>query len=137
MTIRQNSGKCCLVEVPERWWKTFEPIIQRLFLPGSRIINDSWPSEALTTNYMRSTWGYISLATWLPHTWAELCILWWPRGSYPKYWEHLQRAKRKLMTQYGTSRVLFPSYLSISLAKQIQRKLILTLDKHYLWIYVI
>ena len=105
--IERNSGKCCLVEVPDRRRETLEPIIQRWILPGSRIISDGWRSynelHALNLGIYQHD-VIIHEQNFVDHDDPEVHT-----ENIENTW---QRAKRKLKAQYGTSRELFPSYLS-------------------------
>ena len=42
--VERESGRCCLMEVPDRRRETLEPIIRQWILPGSRIVSDGWRS---------------------------------------------------------------------------------------------
>ena len=105
--IERNSEKCCLVEVRDRRRETLEPIIQRWILPRSRIISDGWRSysefHALNLGIYQHD-VIIHEQNFVDHHDPEVHT-----QNIENTW---QRAKRKLNAQYGTSRDLFPSYLS-------------------------
>jgi hypothetical protein len=44
--IERESGKCFLVEVPDRRAATLIPIIQQHILPGTHVISDGWAAYA-------------------------------------------------------------------------------------------
>ena len=48
--IERGSGRCFLVEVPDRTRETLEDKIKQYILPGSHIISDGWPSYARIEN---------------------------------------------------------------------------------------
>ena len=41
-----RTGRCCLVEVPDRSAETLVPIIRQWILPGTRILSDGWRAYA-------------------------------------------------------------------------------------------
>jgi len=40
--IEKDSGKCFLIEVPDRYAATLQPFIEQYILPGSHIVSDGW-----------------------------------------------------------------------------------------------
>ena len=44
--VERATGRCCLVEVPDRSAETLVPIIRRWILPGTRILSDGWRAYA-------------------------------------------------------------------------------------------
>uniref|UniRef100_A0A0L8GEG9 ISXO2-like transposase domain-containing protein n=1 Tax=Octopus bimaculoides TaxID=37653 RepID=A0A0L8GEG9_OCTBM len=48
--VERDSGKCFLVEVPDRTEQTLSEMIQRWILPRTHIISDGWASYANITN---------------------------------------------------------------------------------------
>ena len=44
--IERGSGKCFLVQVPDRTRHTLFPLIQQYILPGTHIISDGWAAYA-------------------------------------------------------------------------------------------
>lgn len=104
--IERGSGKCFLVEVPDRTAATLEPIIERFILPGSHIMSDGWAAYANIDNigngiYMHDVVvhqrNFVNPRNPDVHT-----------ENVENMW---MRAKRKLRRQYGTSHDLFQSYL--------------------------
>ena len=92
--------------MPDRRRETLEPIIRRWILPGSRIISDGWRSYDLQNqldfgvydhNVVVHQRNFVDPADETIHT-----------QNIENTW---QRARRRLKRQYGTSKVLFTSYL--------------------------
>jgi len=79
--VERLSGKCFLVQVPDRRAPTFENLLVQYILPSTHIISDGWAAYA---NLDR-------IAEVVENMWI--------------------RAKQKLKRQFGNSRDLFPSYL--------------------------
>ena len=105
--IERDTGKCFLVEVPDRTRATLEPIVLQFILPGSHIISDGWRVYA---NLAKVRWG-INLYDVIVHVQHFLD----PNNptihtnNIENTW---MRAKRKLKRQFGTSEELFPLYLA-------------------------
>ncbi|CAI9725412.1 XP_029639225.1uncharacterized protein LOC115214241 [Octopus vulgaris] len=104
--IERRSGKCCMVEVPNRKQQTLEPIIRQWILPGSRIIADAWVSFDLLKDIDFRLYSNDSVVHERdivnqndPNVHAQIIENTW------------MRAKRKLKKQCGTSDALFSSYL--------------------------
>ena len=104
--IERETGKCFLLEVPDRSSATLLPIIRRHILPGSHIISDGWPSYANIDQIA----GGIYMHSVIVHQRHFV-----DPNDPDVHTEHVEnmwmRAKRKLRRQFGTSRALFPSYL--------------------------
>lgn len=104
--IERVSGKCFLVEVPDRSAATLEPLIRRFILPGSHIVSDGWAAYA---NIERIDNGVYTHETVIhQHHFVD------PNDSdvHTQNVENMwMRAKRKLRRQFGTSRQHFTSYL--------------------------
>lgn len=104
--IERESGRCFLVEVPNRRADTLQACIESHILPGSHIISDGWAAYA---NIAQIGYGIYEHSVVIHqqhfvnpndanvHT-----------QTIENTW---MRAKRKLKRQFGTSRALFPSYL--------------------------
>ena len=105
--IERHTGRCCLVEVPDRRKETLTPIIERWILPGTRIISDGWASYADIEEIRGGIYchdvvvhqdNFVAPGDGSVHT-QNIENTWF-------------RAKRKLRRQCGTSASLFPSYLA-------------------------
>lgn len=104
--VERNSGKCCLIEVPNRQRATLEPIILQWILPGSLIMSDGFRSY----DYLDQLGGGIYQHQSVVHKYNFVD----PHDAnvYTQNIESLwTRAKRKLRRQHGTTPALFPSYL--------------------------
>lgn len=104
--IERDTGKCFLVEVPDRRARTLEALILQYILPGSHIVSDGWAAYANIQQLNHGIYTHsvvIHQANFVdpnePETHTE---------NVENMW---MRAKRKLRRQFGTSRALFPSYL--------------------------
>lgn len=104
--IERETGKCFLVEVPNRTAATLENIIVEHVLPGTHIITDGWA-------------GYRNLAQWANGIFLHSTVVHERNFVDPNdptiHTQNIEnlwmRAKRKLKRQFGTSADLFPSYL--------------------------
>ena len=104
--IERGSGKCFLVEVPDRRKETLEEKIQQFILPGSNIVSDGWASYANIENMNGGVYthqvivheeNFVDPNDGSVHT-----------QNVENMW---MRVKRKLRRQFGTSDTLFTSYL--------------------------
>jgi len=104
--IERGTGKCFLVEVPDRTAATLQHHIRLHILPGSHIISDGWAAYAnidtirggvYTHQVIIHQQHFVDPADSDIHT-----------QNVENMW---MRAKRKIKRQFGTSRDLFPSYL--------------------------
>ena len=104
--IERRSKRCFLVEVPDRRAVTLEALIQQYILPGSHIFSDGWAAygniDAIANGvYMHSVvnhrQAFVDPNNPNIHT-----------NNVENLW---MRAKRKLRMQFGTSEVLFTTYL--------------------------
>ncbi|GAB1604318.1 hypothetical protein Ahia01_000713200 [Argonauta hians] len=103
--IERHSGRCCVIEVPDRRRETLMPIIRRWILPGSRIISDGWAAYAQIEN--ESVYKHdviVHQSNFVDPNNTEIHT-----QSIENTW---MRAKRKIRRQFGTSQRLFPSYLN-------------------------
>lgn len=105
--IERGTRNCFIVSVPNRRKDTLEPIIQRMILPGSRIISDGWRGYediSVLSNgvYMHDVvihaQNFVSPEDDEVHT-----------QSIESLWK---QAKRNLRNMSGTSQALFPSHLA-------------------------
>jgi len=104
--IERDSGKCFLVEVPDRCAATFQPLIEQYILPGSHIMSDGWAAYA----NIDVIWHGIYLHSVIVH--QRNFVDPHDPDVHTECVENMwMRAKRKLRRQFGTSRELFPSYL--------------------------
>ena len=104
--IERISGKCFLVEVPDRKRETLEAMIRQYILPGSHIVSDGWASYRNIENIDNGVYTHdiivhetnlVDPADETIHT-QNVENLW-------------MRVKRKLRRQFGTSEQLFTSYI--------------------------
>ena len=104
--IERGSGRCFLVEVPDRTRETLEDIIKQYILPGLHIISDGWPSYARIENINDGIYTdqviihqqhFVDPDDSNIHT-----------QNVENMW---MRVKCKLRRQFGTSDALFTSYL--------------------------
>lgn len=104
--IERESGRCFLVEVPDRRAVTLHACIEQHILPGSHIISDGWASYAHIDRICDGIYEhsvivherhFVDPNDDTAHT-----------QNIENMW---MRAKRKLKRQFGTSRQLFPQYL--------------------------
>lgn len=104
--VERVSGKCFLVEVPNRTAETLTAEIEAHVLLGSHIISDGWAAYANIGNIRNG----IYLHSVVVH--QDNFVDPHDRKVHTQNVENMwMRAKRKLRRQFGTSRVLFPSYL--------------------------
>ncbi|KAK7507258.1 hypothetical protein BaRGS_00001193 [Batillaria attramentaria] len=105
--IERDSGKCFMVEVPDRSRATLEPIVLQYILPGSHIISDGWRAYG----NLAQVGGGIYLHDVIVHDqhFVDPNNPTIHTNNIENTW---MRAKRKLKRQFGTSEVLFPSYLA-------------------------
>jgi len=104
--IERDSGKCFLIEVPDRCAATLQPLIEQYILPGSHIMSDGWAAH---TN-IDAIWHEIYLHSVIVHQ-RNFVDPHDPDVHTECVESMWMRAKRKLRRQFGTSRELFPSYL--------------------------
>ena len=104
--VERESGRCFLVEVPNRRRETLEELIKRWILPGTHIISDGWAAYAhideidgglYSHSFVVHQRNFVSPQNSDVHT-----------NSIDNLW---MRAKRKFRRQFGTSDSLFESYL--------------------------
>ena len=100
--IEWISGKCFLVEVPDRKRETFEAMIRQYILPGSHTVSDGWASYrniedidngVYTHDIIVHETNFVDPADETIHT-QNVENLW-------------MRVKRKLRRQFGTLEQLF------------------------------
>jgi len=104
--IERVSGKCFLVQVPDRRVPTLENLVVQYFLPGTHIISDGWAAYA---NLDRITNGiYTHSVVVHQQNFVDPNDATVHTNVVENMW---MRAKRKLKRQFGTLRELFPSYL--------------------------
>ena len=105
--VERESGRCFMVEVPDRTRATLEPIIQQFILPGSHIMSDGWPAYAnipqigggiYTHDVIVHERHFVDPDNPDVHT-----------QNIENTW---MRAKRKVKRQFGTSNDLFPTYMA-------------------------
>lgn len=104
--IERQSGKCFLIEVPDRSANTLLPLIEQNILPGSHIISDGWPSYANIGAIQHGIYLH-SVVVHQKH-FVDLDDANIHTENVENMW---MRAKRKLRRQFGTSDALFNSYL--------------------------
>ena len=90
--VERNTGRCCLIEVPDRRRETLLPIIRQWILPGSRIISDGWAAYAQIEHIDDGVYMHDVVVHERENTWI--------------------RAKKKLRRQCKTKEELFPSYMA-------------------------
>ena len=104
--IERISGKCFLVEVPDRTAATLTGEIMGHILPGTHIVSDGWAAYANIDNIRNGIYTH-SVVVHQQHFVDPL-----DADVHTQNVENMwMRAKRKLKRQFGTSRALFPSYL--------------------------
>lgn len=104
--IERISGKCFLVEVPDRSEATLTTEIVAHILPGSHIISDGWSAYANISRIANGIYTHCSVIhqeNFVDQDDPEIHT-----QNIENMW---MRAKRKLKRQFGTSRTLFPSFL--------------------------
>ena len=104
--IERVSGKCFLVEVPDRTAATLEPLIQRYILPGSHIVSDGWAAYGNIERIYNGVYTHETVIH--QHYFVDPNDPSIHTQNVENMW---MRAKRKIRRQFGTSRALFPSYL--------------------------
>lgn len=104
--VERDSGKCFMLEVPDRTAGTLEPLIVQHILPGSHIMSDGWASYANIANIQNGI--YIHSVVVHDRHFVDPDDPDVHTQTVENMW---MRAKRKLRRQFGTSRELFPSYL--------------------------
>jgi len=101
-----GSGKCFLVEVPDRSARTLQDKITEFILPGTHIISDGWAAYAQIPNIRHGIYTHEVIIH------QQHFVDPWNEDIHTENIENMwMRAKRKLRRQFGTSRNLFPSYL--------------------------
>jgi len=105
--VERVSGKCFLTAVPDRSAATLESRILQHILPGTHIISDGWAAHCNLKDighgiYQDSFVRYMNFRIMCIN---EIVFM----NDIENLW---MRAKRKLHRQFGTSRELFPSYLT-------------------------
>lgn len=104
--VERESGKCFLVEVPDRSAATLEAKIVQHILPGTVIMSDGWAAYRNIGQLQHGIYDHSVVVH--DRNFVD------PDDSsiHTQNIENLwMRAKRKLKRQCGTSRTLFPSYL--------------------------
>ena len=104
--FERGSGKCFLVEVPDRRAVTLKEAIVQYILPGTHIISDGWATYAQIENINH---GIYRLDVIVHH---EHFVDPNDDAIHTQNVENLwMRVKRKLRRQFGTSETLFTSHL--------------------------
>ena len=104
--VERATGKCFLVEVPDRTAATLEALILQHILPGSHIISDGWPAYVNIDQLGNGIYMHSVIVH--QHNFVDPI----DQDIHTQNIENLwMRAKRKLKRQSGTSRALFTSYL--------------------------
>jgi len=104
--VERVSGKCFLVEVPDRRAPTLENLLVQHVLPGTHIISDGWAAYANLDRIANGIYTHsvvVHQQNFVDHNDATVHT-----NVVENMW---MQAKRKLKRQFGTSRDLFPSYL--------------------------
>ena len=104
--VERESGKCFLVEVPDRRAVTLQALIEEHILPGSHIVSDGWAAYANVNQIRHGIYEHsvvVHQQNFVDPTNDQVHT-----QNVENMW---MRAKRKLKRQFGTSRALFPSYL--------------------------
>jgi transposase-like protein len=104
--IERESGRCVIMEVPDRRAETLEHCIMQHILPGSHIISDGWAAYANIDRIGHGIYSHsviIHQQNFVDPQDAEIHT-----QNIENLW---MRAKRKLKRQFGTSGDLFNSYL--------------------------
>ena len=104
--IERGSGRCFLVEVPDRTRETLEDKIKQYILPGSHIISDGWPSYARIENINGGIYTHQVIIHEQHFVDPDDSNI--HTQNVENMW---MRVKRKLRRQFGTSDALFTSYL--------------------------
>jgi len=104
--VERESGKCFLVEVPDRTAATLQAQIEAHILPGSHIISDGWAAYAHIDQIRHGIYTHAVVVH--QHHFVDPNDAQVHTQTVENMW---MRAKRKLRRQYGTSRALFESYL--------------------------
>lgn len=104
--IERQSGRCFLVEVPDRTAETLEAKIQEYILPSTHIMSDGWASYVNVDKICNGIYthevvihkrNFVDPEDPMIHT-----------QTVEDMW---MRTKRKIRQQLGTSEALFPSYI--------------------------
>lgn len=104
--IERQSGRCFLVEVPDRRAVTLGNCISQYILPGSHIVSDGWAAYAHIDMIRQGIYTHSVIVH------KNNFVDPYDPSSHTQNIENMwMRAKRKLKRQFGTSRPLFPSYL--------------------------
>ncbi|KAK6990124.1 hypothetical protein BgiMline_013399 [Biomphalaria glabrata] len=104
--VERESGRCFLVEVPDRRAATLEQCIVQHILPGSHIISDGWAAYANIPQIGQGIYSHsviVHQQNFVDPLDPEIHT-----QNIENLW---MRAKRKLKRQFGTSGALFQSYL--------------------------
>lgn len=105
--VERHSGRCFMVEVPDRTAPTLENIVTQYILPGSRIISDGWRAYGNLGNLR----GGIYIHDTINHT--ENFV---DPDDATVHTQHIEntwmRVKRQIRRRFGTSVDLFPTYLA-------------------------
>jgi len=104
--VERESGKCFLVEVPDRRAVTLQALIEEYIEPGSHIVSDGWAAYANVDQIGQGIYGHSVVVH--QHYFVDPMDDRVHTQNVENMW---MRAKRKLKRQFGTSRALFPSYL--------------------------
>ena len=105
--IERHSGRCCVVEVPDRTRETLTPIIQEWILPGSRIISDGWAAYAHIDEINDGIYIHDVIVHQRNSVDPDDPIV--HTQNIENTW---MRAKKKLRWQHVTTAELFQSYLA-------------------------
>ena len=104
--IERGSGKCFLVEVPDRRAVTLKETIVQYILPGTHIISDGWAAYAQIENINHGIYRHDVIVH------HEHFVDPNDDAIHTQNVENLwMRVKRKLRRQFGTSETLFTSHL--------------------------
>lgn len=104
--VERLTGRCFLVEVPDRRAVTLENLVEQYLLPGTHILSDGWAAYANLDQLANGIYTHsvvIHERNFVDPNDASVHT-----NVVENMW---MRAKRKLKRQFGTSRALFPSYL--------------------------
>ena len=104
--IERGSGKCFLVEVPDRRAVTLKEAIVQYILPGTHIISDGWAAYAQIENINYGIYRHDVIVRHEHFVDPNDDAI--HTQNVEKLW---MRVKRKLRRQFGTSETLFTSHL--------------------------
>ena len=105
--IERHTGRCIMVEVPNRDQATLTPIIQEWILPGSRIVSDGWAAYRGIDQIQGGVYEHdvvVHQRNFVDPDDPDIHT-----QNIENTW---MRAKKKLRRQHGTTAQLFQSYLA-------------------------